>query len=85
MEVRTVSELRPKIGSYLAGLIEADGSFAIHNKKKNSNVKKKTYRPKLVVVFSLADKPLADKLAIITNAGTLYIKRNAVALFDRLK
>ena len=47
--------------------------------------KKKTYRPKLVVVFSLADKPLADKLAIITNAGTLYIKRNAVALFDRLK
>jgi len=71
--VRTESELRSKIGSYLAGLIEADGSFAIHS--KDSNAKK--YIPKIIIVFSLADKPLAKKLADITNAGTVYHKKNA--------
>jgi len=71
--VRTESELRSKIGSYLAGLIEADGSFAIHN--KDSNAKK--YNPKILIVFSLADKPLAKKLADITNAGYVYHKKNA--------
>lgn len=71
--LRTDSELRSKIGSYLAGLIEADGSFAVHN--KDSNAKK--YRPKIIVVFSLADEPLAKKLANITNAGTIYLKKNA--------
>jgi hypothetical protein len=71
--IRTESELGPCFGSYLAGLIEADGSIAIHN--KDSNVKK--YRPKFIVVFSLADKPLANKLANITNTGTVYLKKNA--------
>jgi hypothetical protein len=71
--VRTESELRSIIGPYLAGLIEADGSFAIHS--KDSNAKK--YRPKIIVVFSLADEPLAKKLANITNAGTVYHKKNA--------
>jgi hypothetical protein len=37
---------------------------------KNSKVQK--YRPKIIVVFSLADKPLAEKLAFITQAGTVY-------------
>ena len=71
--VRKESELRSKIGSYLAGLIESDGSFAIHD--KDSNAKK--YRPKILIVFNLADKPLAKKLADITNAGTVYDKKNA--------
>jgi hypothetical protein len=53
--VRKESELRSKIGSYLVGLIEADRSFAIHD--KDSNAKK--FRPKIIIVFSLADKPLA--------------------------
>ena len=70
---RTESELRSKIGSYLAGLIEADGSIAVHS--KDSNAKK--YRPKILVVFNLADQPLATKLASITNAGTIYVKNNA--------
>lgn len=70
---KTESELRSKIGPYLAGLIEADGSIAVHN--KDSNTKK--YRPKILVVFSLADKPLANKLASITNAGAVYVKNNA--------
>jgi hypothetical protein len=71
--VEEESRLRSKIGPYLAGLIEADGSIAVHN--KDSNAKK--YNPKIIVVFSLADKPLADKLVSITNAGVVYSKENA--------
>lgn len=71
--VKTESELRSKIGPYLAGLIEADGSFAIHDKDSKSKI----YRPKILVVFSLADEPLANKLASVTKAGTVYIRKNA--------
>ena len=71
--VKTELELKSKIGPYLAGLIEADGSIAVHS--KDSNAKK--YRPKILVVFNLADQPLATKLASITNAGTIYVKNNA--------
>lgn len=65
--------LRSKLGAYLAGLIEADGSIAVHD--VNSNAKK--YRPKILIVFAVSDKPLADKLASITNTGTVYAKLNA--------
>jgi hypothetical protein len=65
--------LRSKLGAYLAGLIEADGSIAVHD--VNSNAKK--YRPKILIVFAVSDKPLADKLASVTNAGTVYAKLNA--------
>ena len=67
------SELKSKLGPYLAGLIEADGSFAVHNKQSNA----KKYRPKILVVFSTADEPLAKKLASITNAGKIYNKNSA--------
>lgn len=71
--VKTESELRSKMGPYLAGLIEADGSFAIHDKDS----KAKKYRPKILVVFSLPDEPLANKLASITNAGTVYSRKSS--------
>ena len=71
--IKTESELRSKLGPYLAGLIEADGSIAVHN--KDSNAKK--YRPKILVVFNSADLPLAKKLACVTKAGTVYNKKNA--------
>lgn len=61
------------IGPYLAGLIEADGSIAVHDEKS----KTKKYRPMIIIVFSLADRPLADKLASITKAGTVYHRLNA--------
>jgi len=64
------SQLKSKWGAYLAGLIEADGSFAIHDK----NSKAKKYRPKILIVFNLADKPLVEKLISITNFGKLYDK-----------
>lgn len=71
--IKTELELKSKIGPYLAGLIEADGSIAVHN--KDSNAKK--YHPKIIVVFSSADEPLANKLASITKAGAVYVKKNA--------
>jgi hypothetical protein len=66
------SELRFKLGAYLAGLIEADGSFAIHDKES----KAKKYSPKILIVFSVPDKPLAEKLISIIKVGKLYIKLN---------
>jgi hypothetical protein len=64
------SKLRLKLGAYLAGLIEADGSFAIHDKDS----KAKRYLPKILIVFSLNDNPLAEKLISITKVGKLYNK-----------
>jgi LAGLIDADG endonuclease len=63
-------ESRLKIGAYLAGLIEADGSFAIHDE----NSKAKKYRPKILIVFNISDRPLVEKLISITNFGKLYDK-----------
>ncbi len=61
---------KPKLGPYLAGLIEADGHIAVHDK----NSKSKKYSPKIIVVFSLADKPLAEKLSSILQAGKITSK-----------
>lgn len=69
------------LGPYLAGLIEADGSIAVHDEK--SKVKK--YRPMIIIVFSLADKPLADKLASITKVGNVYHKLNAGYVLWRIQ
>lgn len=66
------SELKLKLGPYLAGLIEADGSFAIHDKDS----KAKKYLPKILIVFNLNDSPLAEKLISITKVGKLYNKQN---------
>lgn len=66
-------ELRSKLGPYLAGLIESDGTIAVHDK----NSKAKKYNPKIAVVFNLADEPLAYKLLDITNAGTILKKKDA--------
>jgi hypothetical protein len=59
-----------KWGSYLAGLIEADGSIAIHDK----NTRAKRYLPKIIIVFNKNDKPLAEKLKLITKVGLVYDK-----------
>ena len=69
----TELKLRSKLGAYLAGLIESDGTIAIHDKDS----KTKKYNPKIAVVFNLADEPLAKKLSSITNTGTIYKKKDA--------
>ena len=71
--VNTEQKTSDFIGPYLAGLIEADGSIAVHDEKSEVN----KYRPMIIVVFSLPDKALADKLASITNTGKVYHKLNA--------
>lgn len=72
-ELPDIDKLRSKIGPYLAGLIEADGTFAVHDK----NSKAKRYNPKIAVVFNIVDEPLALKLATITKAGTIFKKKEA--------
>lgn len=67
-----LNTLRDKLGPYLAGLIEADGSLAVHD----INSKAKKYSPKIIIVFSLSDKPLAEKLASVTQVGKIYPREN---------
>jgi hypothetical protein len=67
------TELNLKLGPYLAGLIESDGTIAVHNKDSNT----KLYNPKIAVVFNIVDEPLAKKLAIVTNTGTIFKKIDA--------
>lgn len=73
LKTKTEAELRSKLGPYLAGIIESDGSIAVHSKDSSA----KRYRPKFTVVFSYADEPLANKLASVTGAGTVYNKKSA--------
>lgn len=61
---------KTQLGPYLAGLIEGDGTFAIHD--KDSMVKK--YNPVIIIVFKKADLPLANYLQKLTNSGRVYIK-----------
>lgn len=72
-ELPDILKLRSKLGPYLAGLIEADGTFAIHDK----NSKAKKYNPKISVVFNIVDEPLALKLQTITEAGSIFKKKEA--------
>jgi hypothetical protein len=44
----------------------------VHDK----NYKSKKYRPKIIIVFNLADKPLAEKLCSILRAGKVRSKPN---------
>jgi hypothetical protein len=68
----STTNLISKIGPYLAGLIEGDGTFAVHN--TNSTIKK--YSPKIIIVFKKADLPLAKFLRELTNCGRVFIKQD---------
>lgn len=61
------------IGSYLAGLIEGDGHIAVHDK----NSKSKVYRPKIIIVFNIHDRPLADKLSSELKVGKVIDRSSA--------
>ena len=56
--------------SYLAGLIEGDGTFAVHDTSSTN----KKYNPKIIIVFNKADLTLAKYLQSITNCGLVSIK-----------
>jgi len=60
-------------GSYLAGLIEGDGHIAVHDKKSKSKV----YRPKIIIVFNINDRPLAVKLSTLLKVGKVVDRSSA--------
>jgi LAGLIDADG endonuclease/Cytochrome C and Quinol oxidase polypeptide I len=61
-----------KLGSYLAGLIEGDGTFAVHDQESTT----KKYNPMILIVFKKSDYPFAKYLRDITDCGTIMIKEN---------
>jgi len=71
--INNKGSINKNFGCYLTGLIEGNGTIAEHDKDSKS----KKFRPKIIVVFHLTDKPLAERLAFITQSGKVYIKKNA--------
>jgi hypothetical protein len=68
--VNGIKNRQSQLGSYLAGLIEGDGTLAVHG----TNSRARKYSPKIIIVFKKADLPLAKYLQTITNCGKIYIK-----------
>jgi hypothetical protein len=62
-----------KLAPYLAGLIEGDGDITVHDK----NSKSKEFRPKILIVFNVKDKPLANRLSTLLGVGKVIDKSNA--------
>ena len=61
------------MGHYLAGLIEGDGYIGVYN----DNPKIKAYRPRIIIVFNINDKPLAEKLSSLLSVGKVIDKSKA--------
>jgi hypothetical protein len=60
------------LGSYLAGLIEGDGTIAVHDKTSLA----KKYAPMIIIVFNKKDFPLAKFLNKITKSGKIEVKED---------
>ncbi|EKM73650.1 hypothetical protein AGABI1DRAFT_49494, partial [Agaricus bisporus var. burnettii JB137-S8] len=71
-ELFKINLLRSKFGPYLAGLIEGDGTIAVHEPNRSAATQK--YNPKIIIVFKKADLPLANYLQNITKCGKVLIK-----------
>ena len=61
--------------SYLAGLIEGDGTLAIKNITP-SGLGKNNYNPKIIVVFKKSDLPFVEFLQKLTGCGLILPKPN---------
>lgn len=66
------------LNSYLAGLIEGNGTICI----KSINNISKLKIPKISIVFNIKDKYLADYLCNITNCGIVNIKKGNYILWE---
>lgn len=69
-----ILESRYNLGSYLAGLIEGDGSIIIPKSLRND--KGKLLYPKIKITFVSKDAPLAIKIKKVLGAGTLEYPKN---------
>jgi len=58
-----------RLGSYLAGLIEGDGTIIVPSKDKSE--KGKTYYPIIRIVFTINDLPLVEKLQKVIGHGRI--------------
>lgn len=68
----TTGVKRDHLGPYLAGLIEGDGTISVHDTQSTA----KKYSPMIIIVFKKSDLPVANYLADLTKAGTVYIKKD---------
>jgi LAGLIDADG endonuclease/Proton-conducting membrane transporter len=62
------------LGPYLAGLIEGDGYIGVQDPKSNTKV---VYPPKILIVFNINDKPLAEKLSTELKVGKVVDREKA--------
>jgi len=62
------------LGPYLAGLIEGDGYIGVQDPNSNTKV---IYRPKIIIVFNINDKPLAEKLSAELKVGKVINREKA--------
>ena len=60
--------------SYLAGLIEGDGYIGVQQPNSKTKV---VYRPKIIIVFNINDKPLAEKLCSELKVGKIIDREKA--------
>lgn len=72
MSYNKMEKVNSNLGPYLAGLIEGDGTFAVHDKQSTA----KKFRPMIIIVFKKADLPVAEYLQKLTQCGTVYLKKN---------
>ena len=65
------------LGSYLAGLIEGDGTITVHN-----DISKNRYSPMISIVFTSNDKPVIDYLR---NNIEYFYNRKIGTIYDKSK
>ncbi len=69
--IQNIMKYRNKLGPYLAGLIEGDGTIAVHN--ENDKLKSR-YSPKIIIVFNIKDAKLAYYLCNLLKIGIVVDK-----------
>ena len=67
-------EINCSLGPYLAGLIEGDGYIGVQDPDSKTKV---IYRPKIIIVFNINDKPLAEKLSTELKVGKIINREKA--------
>ena len=72
-----LNDLNPKFASYLAGLIEGDGSIVVPTSERS--VKGKLNYPSIQIVFDLRDFPLALAIQKQLKHGSLSRKKGTNA------
>lgn len=79
LKVDSTSLIKNKnISTYLAGLVEGDGSIKVPKLSRSSTGRLRY--PSITIVFALKDRPLAEYLAIILNGHVNSTKGNYVVL-----